>query len=241
MTGCMKRREAGKSRIALDRTSSFENGSNAMLRTKRFFQVSVGAIMLLAGAPVAYAGFLRMTGNLHLVEPDVAWRSAQLDEDDLDRFVWTHGIRTIVNLRHADKSDPVLRAERFVAAANGIDYHSIPISANTEPDMKTMETLVEVMRTAPKPMLIHCRGGSDRSGLAAALFEYAVEGRSVETASEQLSFAYGHFPWLWSRTGAMDRAFANFAARRKPSEAANAPNSARVSARVADDGPEAAR
>ena len=40
----------------------------------------------------------------------------------------------------------------------------------------------------------------------------AVNGRSVRKATGQLSLWYGHFPWLNSKTIAMDRAFARFAA-----------------------------
>ena len=65
--------------------------------------------------------------------------------------------------------------------------------------------LVALMRDAPKPLLIHCRAGADRSGLAASLYLAAIDGAGEERAEAQLSFRFGHIgiPWL-SETYAMD-------------------------------------
>ncbi len=48
------------------------------------------------------------------------------------------------------------------------------------------------MRDAPKPLLIHCLAGADRTGLASALYVAGVEGRGELAAEWQLSIAYGH-------------------------------------------------
>ena len=181
-----------------------------MRTSKKICLGFLGAVSFVVGVPASYAGILQWTGNVHTIEPNVLYRSGQLDGDELDALVGKDGIRSILNLRRINLADADQRSENLVVAADGLDFYSIPISANKEPDMATMKKIVEVMRTAPKPMLVHCRGGADRSGLAAALFEYAVQGQPVDKAIEQLSFIYGHFPWLWSRTGAMDRAFTNF-------------------------------
>jgi hypothetical protein len=56
------------------------------------------------------------------------------------------------------------------------------------------------------------RYAKHRTGLAAALFELTVMHKPAEIASGQLSFRYGHFPWLMSETDAMDKAFWRVAA-----------------------------
>jgi hypothetical protein len=64
------------------------------------------------------------------------------------------------------------------------------------------------MSTLPKPMLIHCWGGADRTGLASALYLYGVKHQGSDQAAEQLSWRYGHLPYLWwSKTRAMDNTF----------------------------------
>jgi protein tyrosine/serine phosphatase len=99
-----------------------------------------------------------------------------------------------------------------VAQRAGVNLVSLKLRADREPDSTTLHRLVEVLRTAPTPLLIHCESGADRTGLAAALYELVVLSRPAETAEKQLSFRYGHFPWLTSPTGAMDRAFWRVAA-----------------------------
>jgi protein tyrosine/serine phosphatase len=73
--------------------------------------------------------------------------------------------------------------------------------------------ILDIVRRAPKPLLIHCMSGADRAGLVAALYDYAIAGESADKADGQLSLAYGHFPYLTSRTGAMDASFWAFVHR----------------------------
>src|SRR5947209_4291769 len=67
--------------------------------------------------------------------------------------------------------------------------------------------ILDIVRGAPKPLLIHCKSGADRTGLVAALYRYAEGGASAAEADRELSLAYGHFPYLTSRSGAMDDSF----------------------------------
>ena len=58
--------------------------------------------------------------------------------------------------------------------------------------------MIALMQTLPKPLLIHCKQGSDRTGLLAALYLASIKGVDVDTADDELSIAYGHFsvPYL---------------------------------------------
>jgi protein tyrosine/serine phosphatase len=66
------------------------------------------------------------------------------------------------------------------------------------------------MRDAPKPILIHCQAGADRTGLVSVLYLQQIAGIDEETAEEQLSVRFGHIgiPYL-SSTFAMDRSWEN--------------------------------
>ncbi|MCW2306434.1 tyrosine-protein phosphatase [Rhodobium gokarnense] len=170
------------------------------------------ALVVIVGPAAGYAGYLRVSGNIHAVEPGVVYRSGQLDAGQLKRLLDAKGIRSILNLRGAYPDAPWYEAEADVARRNGVSHLSIHISADKEPRLETLAAIEQALESAPKPLLIHCMGGADRTGLAAAIYEYAVAGKAAALADDQLSFAYGHFPWLWSRTGAMDRAFQRFVA-----------------------------
>ena len=57
----------------------------------------------------------------------------------------------------------------------------------------TALALFHTFATAQRPMLIHCKSGADRSGLAAALYLILVCDAPVATALRQLHWRYLHF------------------------------------------------
>ena len=169
----------------------------------------VAALMpvLIAALMGGWAGLLQLNGNIHTVEPGVLYRSAQLDGPALEALIRRDRIATVLNLRGAAPGSLWYEREVAATAAAGAGHLDLGLSANRQPDGNTLAQLIEILRTAPKPLLIHCNSGADRSGLAAALFELLDAHKSPREAAEQLSFRYGHFPWLTSRTGAMDATY----------------------------------
>jgi hypothetical protein len=77
------------------------------------------------------------------------------------------------------------------------------MSASRELTPAQMAELAQILRDAPKPVLIHCGSGSDRTGLACALYLFDA-GYPAEAVAYQLSLRFGHFPYLWSGSWAMD-------------------------------------
>ncbi len=170
------------------------------------------ALLLLPAAGMgAWALGLQVVGNIHVVEPGQLYRAAQLNGSTLDHVLDTYGIRTVINLRGENDGTPWYDDEVAVTRKHGLVHIDIRMSANREPDEATVTKLVHALGEAPKPILVHCQSGSDRTGLASALYELLVAHRSATDAAGQLSFRYGHFPWLWSHTFAMDDTFARIA------------------------------
>lgn len=168
----------------------------------------LGVFVVLTGvAAGGWAIFIQYTGNLHVVEAGGAYRSNTLGPAQLEQVMADENIRTIINLRGGSENDAWYAAERRAAAAHGVDFIDVALSADEIPSKALMMQLINALETAPRPLLIHCNHGADRTSLAAALYEYLVAGKSASEASQQLSFYYGHFPWFPSRTGAMDAAF----------------------------------
>ena len=61
---------------------------------------------------------------------------------------------------------------------------------------------------APRPILIHCRSGADRTGLASVVYLARVAHADEETAERQLSIRYGHFAVpFFSSAYAMDESW----------------------------------
>ena len=122
-------------------------------------------------------------------------------------YLQKYAIKSLLNLRGEHRASRWYQEERHAAEALGVTHYDVQISANREVDTSTLDTILAIMRQAPKPLLIHCQAGADRSGLIAGVYLFSIEGQPAATASRQLSLLYGHFPYLLSRTGAMDRSF----------------------------------
>ncbi|MBE0581920.1 tyrosine-protein phosphatase [Devosia sp.] len=163
--------------------------------------------IVLPGGAGAWAAYLQATGNIHEVVPGLLFRSNQLRAAQLQTLLQDEGIRTVINLRGGSRQDDWYREEADVVAGAGARLVDIPIADDKEPDITSITRLLAALRTSPTPVLIHCKAGADRTGLAAALYLLEVAGLPPDVAARHLSFAYGHFPWLGSQTGAMDRAF----------------------------------
>jgi protein tyrosine/serine phosphatase len=170
---------------------------------------------LPAGLGLYLAG-LQLTGNIHTVEPGALYRSAQLGEGALADVIDDYHIKSVINLRGTVPQASWYRSEIAVSRAHGVAHYDFPLSANSLVDPSTMARISALLRSAPKPVLIHCQSGADRSGLVAALYEYAIAARRSTEAAAQLSLLYGHFPYLWSRTGAMDESFETFVRQNSP-------------------------
>ena len=52
---------------------------------------------------------------------------------------------------------------------------------------------MRILRDAPKPLLIHCRSGADRTGLASVIYQAVIKGMDEDRAESQLSLRFGHF------------------------------------------------
>lgn len=181
-----------------------------MLRTRKS---RITAITILATILLGWLWYDRFIedGNFSVIVPNTLYRSATLSHHEWKEIRRENlPFRSVVNLRGGKPEDPWYERETALAKQNDIAFYTLKLSANSQPDLTTMETLVELMRAAPKPLLVHCKSGSDRTGLALALYAYAIEGKPAEEAAKQLSIKWGHFPWLTSRTGAMDAAFAAY-------------------------------
>src|SRR5207247_355392 len=114
---------------------------------------------------------------------------------------------SVLNLRGANPGTPWYDAEIAASSELGLAHYDYPLSAKRFVTGEQIAEILEIVRGAPKPLLIHCKSGSDRAGLVAALYRFAETGATAAEADRELSLVYGHFPYLTSRSGAMDDSF----------------------------------
>lgn len=180
---------------------------HALRLLRRLFVFSGGGVIAVALLVAAYCGVIISVGNVHTVAKGQLYRSAQLGDTHLKEVVREYGIKSILNLRGEGAGQDWYNEEVATSKALDVKHYDYGIWASSEPSAKQIRDIIAILRTAPKPLLIHCQSGADRSGLVAALYVAAIERRPADLAAQQLSLVYGHFPWLTSRTGAMDKTF----------------------------------
>lgn len=125
--------------------------------------------------------------NWGVVQSKQIFRSKKLSTERLLKRVEKHQLRSILCLSSCTDE------EKAFAKKYKIKYFYQPMSM-TEISQDELEKVVHTLITAPKPLLIHCRAGADRTGLAAALYFYEIEKKSLEKSRRQALcfFRYNH-------------------------------------------------
>lgn len=150
---------------------------------------AVGIVLVSA---IGYLGFLHVSGNFHEVSAGTVYRAAQMDGQRLVRWHRDHAIASVLNLRGENSGADWYETEKAITDRLGIKHIDFRMSASHELTPDQARELIAIMRDAPKPLLIHCMGGADRTGLASALYVAGID-RGTESAAEwQLSPIFGH-------------------------------------------------
>lgn len=156
----------------------------------------------------AYVGFLQLSGNFHEVIAGELYRSNQPSENQLAAYIKDHGIKTVINLRGENDGSRWYEDEISTAEKFGVSHIDFKMSASHQLDLQRVAQLIDIMRNAPKPILIHCKSGADRTGLASAIYVNRIAGMNEETAEHQLSLRFGHVSLPYVSAGyAMDQSW----------------------------------
>jgi protein tyrosine/serine phosphatase len=121
------------------------------------------------------------------------------------------GLRSVVNLRGHRQDCGSDQLGRAAAAALGLTHVDAPFESRGAPHRDRILRLAEIFRSLPEPVLVHCKSGADRTGLAAGIW-LLLQGRPPEAALAQLSLRHGHV--RQSRTGILDAFFRLYAEAR---------------------------
>ena len=145
--------------------------------------------------PAKMAALLDRLYNLHWVTPEVA-RSAQPYLGFYGPFVGAHGIRSIINLRGENPTRLWWRQERRTADRLDIRHFDVRLSSRLIPSRNALADLMDAFENAPRPFLIKCSGGQDRTSFAAASYLLHIGGPSaLERAQAQFAlWPYLHRP-----------------------------------------------
>lgn len=130
--------------------------------------------------------------NFRAVEDGVLYRSGQPAAEDLKWIAREHGIRSIINLRGAKPGEGWYDEEVAASRELGLQRVEIKLSADRLPHREDLIHLLDAFRELPRPILVHCEGGADRSGEASALFALEHLKWSRRKVLKQLHPSSGH-------------------------------------------------
>ena len=134
--------------------------------------------------------------NFHWVVPDDCARAAQAWAGGVGPFLEKRGIKALINLRGRNDDLSWWKNETGAAQARGIAHLDAMLDSRKLPTQPMMVRLIEAFDEAPRPFVLKCSGGQDRTSFAAGLYLIHRNGwAALENARVQFArFPYLHFP-----------------------------------------------
>jgi hypothetical protein len=134
--------------------------------------------------------------NFHWVVPGEAARAMQAWAGGTEGFLKRRGIAAIINLRGRNDDLSWWRNETAMAARAGIAHLDAMLDSRKLPTRAMLARLIEAFDTAPRPFMLKCSGGQDRTSLGAALYLLHRNGWGALAAArgQYARFPYLHFP-----------------------------------------------
>lgn len=116
------------------------------------------------------------------------------------------GVRTVLNFRGSEDSIGSNVLEWEACEQAGLKLLHFPLRSRDAPTREEILGLDALYAELPKPILIHCKSGADRAGLASALYLLLRQNAPLEQALRQMEFwRHGHV--RQAKTGVLDHFF----------------------------------
>ncbi len=153
-----------------------------------------------------HAIFRTLWSNFATVIPGRVYRCNHPTPARLSELASRYRLHTLVNLRgHRRCGSDAL--SRQAAGQIGLDHVDMAFESRGAPHRERILRFEALYRAVKFPMLMHCKSGADRAGLASGLVVMFEGGKAAE-ALRQLSWRFGHFNR--SRTGILDAFFLRY-------------------------------
>ncbi|MDH7600227.1 MAG: tyrosine-protein phosphatase [Sedimentisphaerales bacterium] len=137
-------------------------------------------VLILGTLPFTYRLVNIALGDIRRVIPGQVYRSGQPSAKQLRQWIKDYQLRTIVDLR--GPKAPFAAQEQAIASAMGVKVEFIRLSAFELAPRNELLKLIQVIRQAERPVLLHCYSGIDRAGLASALAAWLLAGQPYSKA-----------------------------------------------------------
>lgn len=136
--------------------------------------------------------------NFHWIVPGAAARSAQAYAGFLGPFLKRRGIATVINMRGANPRFRWWHYETRVCEKLVVKHRDVKMNSRLLPTRALLLELLDAFDESPRPLLLKCSGGQDRTSFAAAL--YLLHNRGLAARAEAEA-QFAGWPYLhWPKT-----------------------------------------
>lgn len=148
--------------------------------------------LLFVSGVIGYTSTFRISQNLYEVDRDKLYRSAQLTKSELEEAVRQYGIKTVISVRGYPQ--PVFNdePEAETLERENVALYKFDLTTDYFPSKENLVGIVQLLKSAQRPILVHCRTGADRTGMISAIYQIEEMHKSKEEALNQLTFKYWH-------------------------------------------------
>lgn len=152
--------------------------------------VSATLVAMISGLVTAHVRY-----NFHIVRPGQLYRCGQLPDDIWETVIRQYGIRTVINLRGRHPERTWYLAETEAAKRHSVQHFDLPIVRHNLPERSAVEQLFHWHKTVPRPVLVHCQSGTDRTSMIVVFWLLLEDDATVEEARGQMGWLFGQVPW----------------------------------------------
>ena len=150
------------------------------------------ALVLLAGF-IYRSSVFRPAQNFHVVDEGRFYRMAQPTPDELEQAVKEYGIKTVINLRGHQPGEWWYDDESAATARLGLKQIDLGFSTEHVQHKVDWVAYIDALKTAERPILVHCRSGADRTSEASAVYEIEYMKKTPQEAiDDQMTLANLH-------------------------------------------------
>ncbi|HEY1612231.1 MAG TPA: hypothetical protein VGF97_00890 [Rhizomicrobium sp.] len=134
--------------------------------------------------------------NFHWIVRGEAARAAQAHIGFLGRLLKHHRIRAVINLRGSNPSYGWWRYETGVCEGLGVTHLDAKLNSRQLPTRRMLLDLLDAFDHLPRPFLMKCSGGQDRTSFAAAMFVIHTGGWGAmgQAEGQFAGWPYLHWP-----------------------------------------------
>lgn len=142
---------------------------------------------------VCAGGCVYLRDNFRVVDENRMYRSGQMGSSRLASVIYEHQIKTVVNLRGATPDEAWYGEEKAVCDASGVQHADFDWSMKRLPSPESLQRFVGILKESPGPVLVHCQGGTHRSGVGAAVYRL-LNGATTDEAREEFTIFFNDAP-----------------------------------------------